>query len=195
MNALFFPIRNRFRNIPTLSTERLILRKILPSDRDDMFEYSRDPRTSRYLLWEPHPNAQFTACHLADLQRLYAKAQFFDWAIVEKASGKMIGTVGFTQIYERKKYAEVGYVLSPAFQRRAIAPEALGAILCYGFETLGFNFVIARFMEPNEPSRKVLEKFGFQEDKSKRDSVIKRGKRERIITFFLTKNIYQDQNK
>ncbi|MBR2616551.1 MAG: GNAT family N-acetyltransferase [Clostridia bacterium] len=191
MRALFSgPIRKSFRTIPTLETERLILRKILPEDEEDMYEYSRDPETSKYLLWEPHTSRAFTRAHIAYLQKAYRDAAFFDWALVEKESGKMIGTCGFTEIYESKRCAEVGYVLSPLYHRRGLAPEALGRVLQYGFEILGLKSVCARFMEDNEASQKVLKRMGFWEDTRKKESFYKRGKKQRILTYSITSEEY-----
>ena len=190
-----YPIRRSFRTIPALETRRLILRKILPQDEDDMYEYSRDPETSKYLLWEPHASRSYTRAHIRYLQDAYNRASFFDWALIEKESGKMIGTCGFTEIYEREKRAEVGYVIAPQFHRRGFAPEALERVMEYGFETLGLIKLSGRFMEDNEASRKILERFGFSDDTTKSESIYKRGKKQRILTYSLTKEEYCDLKK
>ena len=190
-----YPIRRSFRTIPTLETERLILRKILPCDENDMYEYSRDPETSKYLLWEPHASRSYTRAHIRYLQDAYNRASFFDWALIEKESGKMIGTCGFTEIYEREKRAEIGYVIAPAFHRRGFAPEALKKVMEYGFLTLGLTKLSGRFMEDNEASRTILERFGFQNDTVRNESIFKRGKKERIFTYSLTKDQYLEIKK
>ncbi len=196
MNFLFSgPIRRSFRTIPTLQTERLYLRKILPEDEDDMYEYSKDPETSKYLLWEPHSSRNFTRGHLKYLQAQYQKAAFFDWALVLKESGKMIGTCGFTEIYEREKRAEVGYVISPLYHRQGFAPEALKRVMEYAFDTLGLVSLSGRFMEDNLASEKVLSRLGFQKDERKRESIHKRGKKQRIFTYTLTKEEYRKHMK
>ena len=190
---LFFhsgPIRKSFRNIPPLETKRLLLRKILQQDENDLYEYARDAETSRYLLWEPHSSRAYTRAHLHYLQEQYKKAAFFDWALVEKESGKMIGTCGFTEIYEKEKRAEVGYVLSPRYHRQGLAPEALERVMEYGFCTLGLEKLSGRFMEDNEASRKVLTRLGFTDDTTKKESIMKRGKKQRILTYSLTKEAY-----
>ena len=187
------PIRKSFRNIPKLETPRLVLRKILPQDEEDMFEYSRDPETSLFLLWEPHRSQEYTRAHIHYLQKLYRDAKFFDWAIVEKESGKMIGTCGFTEIYEKELRAEVGYVISPKFHRRGFAPEALGKIMEYGFKTLGLTSLSGRFMEDNTASRKVLVKMGFEDDSKENEFFLKRGKKQRILTYTIKKDAYFHQ--
>ncbi|MBR3836557.1 MAG: GNAT family N-acetyltransferase [Clostridia bacterium] len=192
MRSLFSgPIRRSFRDIPTLETPRLVLRKILPQDLEDMYDYSRDPETSKYLLWEPHTSREYTRTHIRYLQKEYQSASFFDWALIHKETGKMIGTCGFTEIYERKRCAEVGYVLSPRFHRMGLAPEALQRIMDYGFKVLGLKKLSGRFMEDNLASRKVLERLGYQEDTVKREYFYKRGKKQQILTYSITDKEYQ----
>lgn len=189
------PIRRSFRSIPTLETHRLILRKILPEDEDDMYEYSKDPETSKYLLWEPHNSRNFTRAHLKYLQTQYQKAAFFDWALVLKESGKMIGTCGFTEIYEKEKRAEIGYVIAPDYHRQGFAPEALRRVMEYGFETLGLVSLSGRLMEDNKASEKVLLRLGFQKEENRKESIYKRGKKQRIFTYTLIKEEYQSRVK
>lgn len=157
-----------------------------------MYEYARDPETSRYLLWEPHTSRAYTAAHIRYLQEQYRKGCFFDWALVLKDTGKMIGTCGFTEIYEKKLSAEVGYVLSPRYHRQGLAPEALARVMKYGFETLGLKKLSGRFMEHNEASRKVLTRFGFAPDPKGKEYFYKRGQKEEILTYSL---LFEDYEK
>lgn len=187
------PIRKSFRDIPTLETDRLILRKILPEDEADMYEYSRNPETSKYLLWEPHSSREYTRAHIRYLQKEYQEASFFDWALILKENGKMIGTCGFTEIYEKKKTAEVGYVIAPDFHRMGYAPEALARIMEYGFSVLKLKALSGRFMEDNLASQKVLMRLGFRENTRKKEFFYKRGKRQRILTYSIASEDYLSQ--
>lgn len=189
------PIRRSFKDIPTLETTRLTMRKILPKDQEDMYEYSRDPETSKYLLWEPHSSPMFTLAHITLLQTCYEKATFFDWALILKENGKMIGTCGFTEIYEKQKKAEIGYVIAPKFHRKGYAPEAIKRVMEYGFETLGLCELSARFMEDNKASEKVLLRLGFSSNTTKNESILKRGKRQQILTYTLKKEDYLKNKK
>ncbi|MFA6948408.1 MAG: GNAT family N-acetyltransferase, partial [Eubacteriales bacterium] len=73
-------LRKIFSRIPELETQRLILRRMRPSDADDMYEYSRDPEVTRYLLWSPHPSRDYTKRYLEQLQSEYRLGEFYDWA-------------------------------------------------------------------------------------------------------------------
>jgi len=188
------PIRKSFRTIPTLETDRLQLRKILPCDAEDMYRYSKNPETSKYLLWEPHRSIDYTKAHIHYLQKLYQEARFFDWALIEKKSGRMIGTCGFTEIYEKKRSAEVGYVISPDFHRQGFAPEALKRIMDYGFFVLKLRSLSGRFMEDNEASRKVLLRMGFSPNDGEKEYFYKRGKKQQILTYTILRETFLARN-
>lgn len=151
-----------FRDQPTLVTERLILRRISPIDAEDMYEYSCDPEVTRYLLWNPHPSLAYTREYLDYLESRYAVGDFFDWAVVERGSGKMIGTCGFTRFRYEDDCGEVGYVLNPAVWGKGYAPEALREIFSFGFDTLGLHRIEAKFIEGNMRSLRAAEKVGMR---------------------------------
>ena len=161
-----------FKEPPTLTTERLTLRKILKSDCEDYFEFASDPAVTKYLLWKPHDSFNFTRHYLSYLQSRYRAGEFYDWGIVDSLTGKFIGTCGFTSFDLANNSAEVGYVLHRAWWRRGIAAEALTKVLEFGFDTLGLRRIEARYMVGNECSRRVMEKVGMVFEGVKRDALL-----------------------
>ncbi len=148
------------RNI-ALESNRLLLRKICMSDVEDMYDYSRRPETSRYLLWSSHSSISVTSETLKFILNEYENDRFHDFAVVLKSSGKMIGTTGFTSVDEKNACAEIGYVLNPDYHGQGIATEAVALLLNFAFCEVGFNRIEAKFMPENLPSRKVMEKCGM----------------------------------
>ena len=151
-------IKDIFRRIPTITTERLILRRIERYDVDDIFEYSSNPKTSAFLLWYPHERKSDTVYYFKEVDKRYRRGEFFDWAVVEKESGKMIGTCGFTSIDERNDKAEIGYVINPHFWGRGYATEAVKRVLEFGFSYLDLERIEAKYIIGNDASRRVMEK-------------------------------------
>jgi len=151
-----------FTRIPTLETDRLILRRMQLSDADDMFEYAHRADVTKHLTWDPHPDIMYTREYLAYVGTHYTAGDFFDWAVVERESGRMIGTCGFTRFHCESDSAEIGYVLNPTYWGRGIATEAVGAVIRFGFQKLELNRIEAKFMEGNEASRRVMEKNGMK---------------------------------
>ena len=151
-------IYNIFSKMPTLETERFLLRKLSLDDTDDMFEYANKSEVTEFLTWSPHPDKAFTFDYLAYLQNRYKSGDFFDWAIVYKESGKMIGTCGVTRFFFQHNGAEIGYVVNPEYHGQGIATEVVGRVIRYGFENLALERIEGKFMIENEASRRVMEK-------------------------------------
>ena len=164
-----------FTKIPTLVTDRLIMRKMLISDYSDMFDYASRPITTKYLLWSPHESPKFTKKYLSYLQGQYREENFYDFALVEKDSGKMIGTCGFTRFNFSSYSAEIGFVLNPKYWGYSIAPEASRRVIRFGFDTLELHRIEARYMENNIQSRRVMEKSGMTFEGIYRDMMLVRG--------------------
>lgn len=156
---------NRFDKLmkpfPIIETPRLILRRLEKRDSADMYEYSCREETTRYLLWSPHPSIGYTKSYLNMVQKMYRTGGYYDWAVIEKESGKMIGTCGFARLDERHSVGEIGYVLNKAFHHRGYAAEAAEAVIEFGFERLGLNRIEGRYMAENEASRHVMERCGM----------------------------------
>ena len=165
-----------FSNIPSIRTERLMLRGMRELDAEDMFEYASDPEVTRYLLWSAHKSLAYTKEYLAYIESRYALGDFYDWAITLSDSGKMIGTCGFTKIDTVNHLAEIGYVLNPAYHHMGIAREAADAVMRFGFDTLGLHRIEARFMVGNDASRAVMERLGMTYEGEERDAVFVHGK-------------------
>ena len=150
-----------FSKTPTLETDRFWLRRLSVDDTDDMYEYAKEYDVTKYLTWSPHPDKASTLEYLMYLQNRYKTGDFFDWAIVCKDSGKMIGTCGFTRFFFAHNGGEIGYVLNPAYHGQGIATEVVGRVIRYGFENLALERIEGKFMIENKASRRVMEKNGM----------------------------------
>ena len=151
-----------FSNMPTLRTERLVLRPMHITDAQDMYDYSRREEVTRFLLWSPHASLRTTSDYLRYIESRYALGDFYDWAVIDRESQRMIGTCGFTKIDTANNSGEIGYVLNPDFHGRGFATEAARAALEFGFETMGLHRIEARFMKGNERSLRVMERLGMK---------------------------------
>lgn len=169
---MFFDLHN---TMPELTTSRLTLRKMLPKDAKDMYEYACREDVTEYLLWSAHPNVGYTAKYLKYIQGEYKKERFFDWAIIWNENQKMIGTVGYTELDMQNKCAEIGYVLNPLYHNRGIATEAVSRVIRYAFCELGMQRVEARYMIQNSASLRVMEKCGMKAEGILRSKMLVKG--------------------
>ena len=147
-----------FEKIPVLTTPRLTLRKITPSDLADVYEYSSDPQVSRFLLWKPHEDKTYTKHYLNYLHSQYKKGRFYDWGIELKENGRMIGTCGFSAFDVPNNSAEIGYVLNQSYWGQSIAKEAAMKVIEFGFLTLDLQRISAKYIIENVNSLRVMKK-------------------------------------
>ncbi len=161
-----------FSHIPTIETDRLILRRLVPGDAEDMYDYSRLPEVTEYLLWSPHHDSLYTRQYLNLVQTQYRDGQFYDWGLEWKENGRMIGTCGFTSFDLPNNAGEIGYVLHPAYWAKGIAVEAALAVLEYGFRELKLHRIEAKFIYGNDRSLRVMQKLGMTFEGYQRDSML-----------------------
>lgn len=180
-----------FEKMPTLQTERLIIRPMRTSDSYDMYEYACREDVTEFLLWSPHPSVGYTREYLAYIEARYARGEFFDWAIALAESGKMIGTVGFTKIYPSHNSAEIGYVLNPEYHKQGIGYEAAKRIVDFGFNELELHRIEARFMKGNTASKRLMEKLGMTFEGYSRDSMLVKGKYRTVGTCSILRNEWE----
>lgn len=183
-------IKRIFSRIPTIHTDRLTLREMRRSDAKDMFEYSKNPDTSKYLLWDVHKSLDFTKEFIEYVISKYKSGEYTDWAVIYKENSKMIGTVGFTKIDEENRVAEIGYVLNPEYWGMGIATEMASVAIRFAFETLNMHRVEAKFMFGNDASLAVMKKLGMKFEGYQRDLLFVKGKYRTIGTASILKNEY-----
>lgn len=171
-----------FSHIPTLETDRLILRGMRVSDAADMYAYAKRPSVTEYLTWNPHASLDETREYLTYVGQRYRTGDFFDWSVVDRASGRMIGTCGFTSFNCSADSAEIGYVLNPDYQGQGLATEAVRRVLTFGFEELELHRIEARFMEGNAASLRLMERVGMTFEGYARESMRIKGRYRTIGT-------------
>jgi len=77
--------------LPTVETDRLILRPFDPGDVADIFAYAADPEVARYVPWEAHRSEADSRAFLESVLERVRRGEPDTWAVVERASGRVIG--------------------------------------------------------------------------------------------------------
>jgi ribosomal-protein-alanine N-acetyltransferase len=180
-------IKEIFSNIPTIETERLILRKIAPSDSEDMYEYSSREEVTKYLTWNIHTNPKQTALYVKLLQKKYLQGVFWDFGLEYKENGKFIGTCGFSSFDKDKNCAEIGYVLSPEYWGKELAKEACLTVMNFGFTTFNLDKIIARFIEGNTSSERVMQKLNMKHEAIYKNSFFIKNSYKTVVEYSITK--------
>jgi len=81
--------------------------------------------------------------------------------IVVDKSLKDVGMVSLLNIDHKNQNTEVGIYISPEYQGKGYAKEALSMILNFAFRELNMHKIYAFIYIDNSPSRKLFESVGF----------------------------------
>ncbi|MDO5022768.1 MAG: GNAT family N-acetyltransferase [Eubacteriales bacterium] len=148
----------------SLNTERLLLRMPRKSDCRDLFLYAKDPFCSRYCLWRAHRSLKDSCFFINAMLKENRTKAALNFAVEEKSTGRMIGTIGFVSFSMEHSLAEVGYSFAPSIWGRGYATEALNKIVDYAFNTMELHRLEAQCDSRNTASARVLEKCGFKRE-------------------------------
>ncbi len=182
-----------FSSIPPIATERLSLRAMRVSDAPDMFAYAHRDDVTEYLTWFSHRRLEDTRDYLTEVGRRYRTGDFYDWAIICREDGRMIGTCGFTSFNYNSDSAEVGYVLNPDYHGRGLATEALRAVMNFGFQELSLHRIEAHYIEGNTASRRLMERVGMQFEGYAREAMLIKGRYRTIGTCAILRREYKPE--
>jgi ribosomal-protein-alanine N-acetyltransferase len=155
LKALFTPF-------PILSTPRLILRALQPSDLDDLYEYASDPEIDQYVPWEHYKNIDEARENLNEFLEEYKKDGLGAWGIEHRADRKLIGIINISIPHRINRRVEMGYTISRAYWGQGLATEAAKALIKFGFEKMDLLRIEAVVLPEHLASARVLEKSGMQ---------------------------------
>lgn len=161
---------------PVITTERLILRRIAPDDKEEIYKIRSNKILMQYI---DRPLAVSMADAVALIDKInisFEKNEGITWAVSLKNDPKLIGTIGFWRIDKEHHRAEIGYLLQEAFQGKGIMKEAIKAALQYGFTKLRFHSVEANVNHANTASIKLLEQLQFIKEAHFKENIFYNGR-------------------
>jgi len=148
-----------FWGVYVIKTERLLIRKVLPGDWKDLYDY-----LSLEEIYHFEPG---TPCSIDEAKSIAAERacsnSFF--AVVLKESDKLIGHLYFhqTQPLEWMSW-ELGYIFNPNYQSQGYCTEASKALIAFAFCHWNAHRICAYCNPDNHASWKVLEKLGMRRE-------------------------------
>ena len=157
----------KFDGVPVLETERLILREFRIEDFDDFADMWADPVVVEHI-------SGVVATRSESWGRLMSHAGswpisgFGYWVVVEKASQKFVGIIGFGEMMREIEPSligkpEAGWVLAQWAHGKGFATEAMTAAMAWGLEKFGDARMVAIVDPAYKPTLRVAEKCGFKE--------------------------------
>jgi len=150
--------------IPTLVTDRLILRPFAPEDLGQLVVLHAEASFWWYPLRGPM-TAEQTAGFLVRTMERYESDGFGIEAVIDRLSGAVIGWAGLAVPHflpEVLPAVEVGWRLAGTHRGRGLATEAGQAAVDWGFTEGGLARIVSIYEPENVASGKVMAHLGFE---------------------------------
>ena len=154
-------------------TKHCIIRELTMDDIDALFELYSKPGITDFVepLYDYDKECEYERAYI---EHMYGYYEYGMWLVFSKETGELIGRAGL----ENRDYCdeqetqgvpgtyhsemELGYIIAPEYQRQGYATEVCQAILEYAWENLCPDRINCLIDEENYPSRRLVEKLGFQ---------------------------------
>jgi RimJ/RimL family protein N-acetyltransferase len=122
------------------------------------------------MTGQPNADVEETRAWLGRMIAHHELHGFGFWAVLEKATGQLIGSCGMGYQRDGGLPIEFGYTLARSHWGQGLATEAAAACLRYAFEQLRLPELLARVDSRNVASQRVLEKIGFVYQREEQDA-------------------------
>lgn len=175
------------RLIPTLETERLLLREITQEDAEGIFACFSNDQVTRYYGQDTLESMEQAEGFVDFFAKNYLEKKGIRWGIELRGTKGIIGTIGFNGWSVKHKRAEIGYEIHPAHWRNGYTSEAVSKVIEYGFEELDLTRIGAVVFIENEASDQLLRKAGFQKEGILRDYMYQDGQAHDAYVYSLLK--------
>lgn len=145
-----------------LQTERLRLRPITRSDADALFRtYAGKALPTYFMPFRTHQHLAESIAFAVRCQDCWRSGAAFPWAVIETASGRMLGNV---ELKLSPPQASIGYIFGDAFWGQGFASEAASAVIAWAIAQPEIYRVWATCHPDNLGSAAVLRKAGLRHE-------------------------------
>jgi len=144
-----------------LESERVHLQPLAARHLDDLVVAAAAPEIWRYLPFAPLTTRAAVEAWFAAAQRDEAAGASVPFAIIDKHSGRAVGSTRYLDIRRADRGLEIGATwLGVAAQRTPINTHCKYLLLCHAFDGLGALRVQLKTDNRNEASKRAIARIG-----------------------------------
>ncbi|HWX01874.1 MAG TPA: GNAT family protein [Collimonas sp.] len=138
------------------------------------YSQAPDERDWTYLSTGPFADAD---AYRAYAERAALSTDPLHYVVIERRSGKAVGTLALMRIDPANGVIEVGFVtFSPLLKRTPVSSEAQYLLMKHVFDELGYRRYEWKCDSLNAPSRQAAARLGFQFEGIFRQAVVYKGR-------------------
>lgn len=169
-----------------IKTPRLILKSITPGIIHELFNTQTKEEIMAYFGFDENGFAHYKEMHEKGMET--HRFSLFVFLLIDKETGLPIGECGFHTWVASHNRAEVFYNMRDEnSKQKGLMTEALKTILDYGFTELKLHRIEALIAAENEPSLRLLQRYGFTKEGTMREDYSVNGKNEDSECYSLLK--------
>ena len=142
-----------YNNFPCISSDRILLRQVLPSDIQAIVDISFYDGIKATKMEEAIEMQ-------AKINKNYLEGNSIHWAIIDKATSNITGTCGYYRGFENDA-GELGCVLLRQYQGKGLMTEALKLAIDFGLHVIKLKRIWAVTTKQNHKAIKLLNKLNF----------------------------------
>ncbi|KAJ3062299.1 hypothetical protein HDU98_001817 [Podochytrium sp. JEL0797] len=155
----------RIASIPRqLETPRLILRAFVESDAEAFHKAIEPalPNLRRWIATTVEPNTlENQIKRIKRAHQEWNEGTRFNYLVVEKASGEIVGLMGIFGVDWHSRYGSLGYWVVPSFEGKGMAKEAVSRLVELGKSEFGLERIAILCDVLNSRSAGLAKRLGF----------------------------------
>jgi [ribosomal protein S5]-alanine N-acetyltransferase len=151
-----------FQPFPEIKTERLLLRRLIREDTEEIYKMRSDKNVMKFIGKNPMTTMQEAIDFYNLINDSLHNNTGITWAMaLIDSPEKMIGTIGLWRLIKEHFRAEIGYMLMPGYWKKGLAKEAVLRVIQFGFDQMNLHSIEAHIHPKNLASASLLEATGF----------------------------------
>ena len=110
-----------------------------------------------------------------------------NYGIIDAATNRLIGNIGFPKIDQINCHAEIGiFIGNKEYWSHGYGMEALFLLIDYAYKKLNLHNIMLKVLDYNTRAIKCYEKVGFKKIGEIREALIRNGKKHNVILMDIT---------
>jgi len=155
-----------------VETGRLVLRLPQLADAEALMSIFWDPEVvarKQVTLREPPAGLDLATRNTSDMVRQWELRGYGQWSVVEKATGQVVGCVGFYHPQAGWPGVDLGWLLHRSRWGSGLATEAAAAALHWAWQHTSIDHVISLIAPGDRRSIRIATKIGEQFERADLD--------------------------
>ncbi len=176
-----------FDRFPVLTTPRLVLRDLAPSDGEAVLALRCDEEVNRYQSLDAPATLQGARALITRWRKRFSFKAEIRWAVTLREGGAFAGTCAYAHFVPWLDRGHITYELARRAWGSGLATEAVRAMVAFGHGEAQLDRIEAVVVPGNEASVNVLRKAGFAEEGLLRAYGIWRGQHQDLRMFSIVR--------